>query len=150
VQPKTFHANRHSRVRDFASSPIAHEHSGSTAHQVHAPGVLATSVNVGMFAVLYGARLSYILASILSYFLSNAAMYVGNRYFTFRLGHEGFWRAYLSYMLVGVIVVALAAGLLAMIVEWLGVDPRLGQAISLLLVMPAAFFLFKRWTFRVL
>ena len=64
-------------------------------------------------------------------------MYVGNRYFTFRLGHEGFWRAYLSYMLVGGIVVALAAGLLAMLVEWLGVDPRLGQAISLLLVMPA-------------
>lgn len=112
-------------------------------------GIGGYVVNVGLFAVLYGLGLPYILGSILSYFLSNAAMYVGNRYFTFRLGHEGFWRAYVSYMLVGAIVVALAAGLLAMLVEWLGVDPRLGQAVSLLLVTPAAFVLFKRWTFRV-
>jgi len=111
-------------------------------------GIGGYVVNVGLFAMLYGFGLPYILASILSYFLSNAVMYVGNRYFTFRLGHEGFWRAYLSYMLVGGIVVALAAGLLAMLVEWMGMDPRLGQAISLLLVTPAAFTMFKRWTFR--
>ena len=111
-------------------------------------GIAGYVVNLGLFAVLYGLGLPYILASILSYFLSNAVMYVGNRYFTFRLGHEGFWRAYLSYMLVGVIVVGLTAGLLVLLVEGLGVDPRVGQAISLLLVTPAAFILFKRWTFR--
>ena len=73
-------------------------------------GIGGYVVNVGLFALLYGLGLAYILASILSYFLSNAMMYVGNRYFTFRLGHEGFWRAYLSYMLVGGIVIALTAG----------------------------------------
>lgn len=88
-------------------------------------------------------------ASVLAYLASNALMYLGNRYFTFRLGHEGFWSAYLRYMLVGALVVGLNAGLLAALVEGTGIDPRLGQAISLLLITPVAFVLFKRWTFRL-
>jgi hypothetical protein len=35
-------------------------------------------------------------------------MYLGSRHFTFRLGHEGFWAAYLRYMLVGVVTVLTA------------------------------------------
>jgi putative flippase GtrA len=111
-------------------------------------GVGGYVVNVGVFAVLLGRGLSYLAASVLSYFLSNALMYIGNRYFTFGLGHAGFWRAYASYMLVGSVVVALTAALLAVLVEWIGVDPRLGQAVALLVVTPVAFVLFKRWTFK--
>ena len=106
-------------------------------------------INLGIFAVVYGLGLAYIPASIVSYFISNAFMYLGNRYFTFRLGHEGFWGAYLRYMIVGTVVVALNAGVLAVLVEGTGIDPRLGQAISLLIVTPVAFVLFKRWTFRL-
>jgi len=106
-------------------------------------------VNLGVFAALYHSGLPYIPASILSYFASNALMYLGNRYFTFRLGHDGFWGAYLRYMLVGVIVAGLNAAILALIVERLHVDPRLGQALSLLIVTPIGFVLFKRWTFRI-
>jgi len=102
-----------------------------------------------VFAALYGVGWSYVLASILSYFASNALMYLGNRYFTFRLGHEGFWHAYLRYMLVGAIVVGLNVGVLVIIVELLHIDARIGQASSLLVVTPVAFVLFKRWTFRV-
>jgi putative flippase GtrA len=87
--------------------------------------------------------------SILSYFLSNALMYVGNRYFTFRLGHEGFWGAYLRYMVVGGAVAGLNVVILAALVEGTGIDSRAGLAISLLLITPVAFVLFKRWTFRV-
>ena len=106
-------------------------------------------VNLGVFAALYGLGLRYIPASILSYFVSNALMYLGNRYFTFRLGHEGFWGAYLRYMLVGAIIAGLNAGILALIVELSHLDPRLGQAISLLAVTPVGFVLFKRWTFQL-
>jgi putative flippase GtrA len=102
-----------------------------------------------MFAVLYAAGLAYVGASVLSYLISNALMYFGNRYFTFRLGHEGFWRAYLSYMLVGAIVVALTVAILAILVEFFALDPRLGQAIALLAVTPVAFVIFKRWTFQI-
>lgn len=112
-------------------------------------GIGGYLVNLGVFAVLYAVGLSYVLASILSYIISNALMYLGNRYFTFRLGHEGFWRAYLSYMVVGAIVVGLVIVVLAILVEFLHLDPRLGQAISLLVVTPVAFILFKRWTFRL-
>ena len=105
-------------------------------------------VNLGVFAALHRLGVPYLVNSIVSYLVSNALMYLGNRYFTFRLGHQGFWSAYLRYMLVGLVVAGLNAGVLALIVEGFHLDPRLGQAISLLLVTPVAFVLFKRWTFR--
>jgi putative flippase GtrA len=112
-------------------------------------GAAGYLVNLGVFTGLVAAGVGYIASSILSYFVSNALMYLGNRYFTFRLGHEGFWAAYLRYMVVGVVVVALNAGVLAALVEGTGIDARIGQAISLLAVTPVAFVLFKRWTFQI-
>jgi putative flippase GtrA len=106
-------------------------------------------VNLGIFSALYGAGMPYLPASIVSYLVANTAMYVGNRYFTFRLGHAGFWATYLRYLLTGAVVGGLNVGILAALVEGTGIDPRLGQAISLLLITPVAFVLFKRWTFRI-
>jgi putative flippase GtrA len=106
-------------------------------------------VNLGIFAALHAAGLEYVLNAFVSYFISNAFMYLGNRYFTFRLGHDGFWGAYLRYMLVGGVVAGLNVAILAVLVEGTGIDSRLGLAISLLLITPPAFVLFKRWTFRV-
>jgi putative flippase GtrA len=112
-------------------------------------GIGGYVVNLGVFAVLHALGTPYVPASVLSYAVANALMYLGNRYFTFRLGHEGFWGAYARYMLVGVVVVALNAAILAALVEGTGINPVLGQAISLLLITPVAFVLFKRWTFRI-
>jgi putative flippase GtrA len=106
-------------------------------------------INLGVFSGLYGAGMPYLPASIVSYFVANTAMYLGNRYFTFRLGHEGFWGTYLRYLLMGALVGGLNVAILVALVEGTGIDPRLGQAISLLLVTPVAFVLFKRWTFRI-
>lgn len=75
-------------------------------------------------------------------------MYLGSRHFTFRLGHEGFWAAYLPNMLVGVVTV-LTAVILVVLVDGTGIDSRLGLAISLLLITPVPYVLFKRWTFRL-
>ena len=80
-------------------------------------GVFGYGVNLGVFAGLYAAGIRYIGASIVSYFVSNALMYLGNRYFTFRLGHEGFWSAYLRYILVGGVIAGLNVALLAALVE---------------------------------
>ena len=106
-------------------------------------------VNLGVFALLETTRPAYFLNSIVSYFIANALMYLGNRYFTFRLGNDGFWGAYLRYMIVGAVVAGLNAAILAALVEGTGIEPRIGVAISLLLVTPVAFVLFKRWTFRL-
>jgi putative flippase GtrA len=106
-------------------------------------------VNVATYAVLVAAGMKYVLASVVSYVFSNALMYLGNRYFTFRLGHGGFWSAYGRYLLVGLVVVAMNAVVLAALVEGLGLDETLAQALSLLAVTPPAYVLFKRWTFRL-
>ena len=59
-------------------------------------------VNLAVFALPRRRAASpYIPNSIVSYFVANALMYLGNRYFTFRLGNDGFWSAYLRYMIVG-------------------------------------------------
>ncbi len=106
-------------------------------------------MNLAVFALLEAARPAYFVNSIVSYFIANAGMYLGNRYFTFRLGNEGFWGAYLRYMVVGALVAVLNALILAALVEGTGIDARIGVAISLLIVTPVAFVLFKRWTFRI-
>jgi len=112
-------------------------------------GAVGYGINIGIFALLVGAGMTYVLASVVSYAVSNALMYIGNRYFTFRLGHEGFWPAYGRYLLVGLAVVAMNAGVLAALVEGLGLDETAAQALSLLAVTPAAYVMFKRWTFRI-
>jgi len=112
-------------------------------------GAAGYGINIATFAVLVTAGVRYVLASVLSYVVSNALMYVGNRYFTFRLGHDGFWSAYARYLLVGLLVVAMNAAVLAALVESLGIDETIAQALSLLAVTPAAYVMFKRWTFRI-
>lgn len=112
-------------------------------------GAAGYGVNLVVFALLVAGDVPYVLASLISYLVSNVLMYLGNRYFTFRLGHEGFWSAYARYLLVGLVVVALNAVVLAALVEGVGLDETLAQALSLLVVTPPAYLMFKRWTFRV-
>ena len=57
-------------------------------------------VNLLAFAVLFESGVRYVVASVVAYFISNVLMYLGNRYFTFRLGHAGFWSAYVRYLIV--------------------------------------------------
>ena len=114
-----------------------------------AVGVAGYGVNVLAFAALYAAGSPYAAASIVAYLFSNALMYLGNRYFTFRLGHRGFWSAYARYLLVGLLVAGLTAIVLVFFVEVLGLHPTLGQALALLVVLPVAFVLIKRWTFQL-
>lgn len=112
-------------------------------------GAVGYVLNLAVFAALHSVGVAYVVNSVISYFIANAVMYVGNRYFTFRLGHDGFWSAYLRYLIVGAVVAGLNAGILAALVQGTGIDSRIGVAISLLLITPVAFVLFKRWTFRI-
>jgi putative flippase GtrA len=112
-------------------------------------GAAGYLVTVGAFAAAFGTGVPYAGAAVLAYLVANALMYVGNRYFTFRLGNGGFWRAYARYLLVGLLVAALSAGALGLLVEVGGLAPRPGQVLALLLVTPPAFVMFKRWTFRL-
>jgi putative flippase GtrA len=112
-------------------------------------GAAGYAANLLAFAALYAGGTPYAAASVVAYLVSNALMYLGNRYFTFRLGHDGFWGAYARYLLVGVLVALLTALTLAFLVEALGIEPTVGQALALLIVTPIAFLLIKRWTFQL-
>ena len=106
-------------------------------------------VNLAVFAALLELGVPYAADSVVSYLFSNALMYLGNRYFTFGLGHENFWGGYLRYVAVGVAVAALNTLVLTILVEVVGLHATVGQALSLLLITPVAFVLNKRWTFRL-
>ena len=97
-----------------------------------AVGACGYGLNVLAFAALYAADVSYAAGAVVAYLLSNALMYLGNRYFTFRLGRDGLLHGYVRYVVVGLLVVVLNVLLLAGLVEGAGLDPRLGQAFSLL------------------
>ncbi len=105
-------------------------------------------VNLLAFAALFESEVRYVVASVVAYFISNVLMYLGNRYFTFRLGHAGFWSAYVRYLIVGLVVAGLTAAVLVLLVGGANLHPTFGQALALLIVTPVAFILFKRWTFR--
>jgi len=112
-------------------------------------GIGGFVLNVGAFSVLFGLGTWYLAASALAYLLSNAAMYAGNRYFTFGLSHTGALGAYFRSMIVGAVVAGLTVVLLAGFVEWIGLDPRPGQALALSLLVPLSFVLSKRFVFRL-
>jgi putative flippase GtrA len=106
-------------------------------------------LNVCAFTALFGFGTWYLAASGMAYLVSNGAMYLGNRYFTFGLSHHGFVRAYLRYLVVGGVVAGLTALLLAAFVEGLGMDPRSAQALALSLLVPISFLLSKRFAFQL-
>ena len=51
-----------------------------------AVGTAGYVLNLLAFAALYGAGSAYFAASAAAYLVANALMYLGNRYYTFRLG----------------------------------------------------------------
>lgn len=137
-------------ARSFGSRPSSGKHSkAGQPLKFLAVGAGGYLVGLLAFASLYAAGAPYLGASVAAYLIANALMYVGNRYFTFRLGHDGFWRAYGRYVGVGILIAAVNALLLAALVEGFGIGARVGQAVSLLLIAPAAFVAFKRWTFKL-
>jgi putative flippase GtrA len=103
--------------------------------------------NLAIFALLINVT-PYAPAATASYLTSNALMFLGNRYWTFARRGPGLAREYLRYLLVGLVVLAGNVALLALLVEAIGVRAIIAQAISLLLMTPAAFALNKRWTFQ--
>jgi putative flippase GtrA len=104
-------------------------------------------LNLAAFAALLGVGTRYLAASVLAYLLSNAAMYLGNRYFTFGLSHDGVVAAYFRYLAVGAVVAGLTIVLLAVFVEGVGLDPRPAQALALILLVPLSFVLSRRFAF---
>jgi putative flippase GtrA len=110
-------------------------------------GAAGYAANVAMFTALHAADVPYVTASVIAYLIANALMYVANRHFTFGAASTGFWSGFLRYGLVGMLVAALNAATLAALVRVAGLAPTPGAAISVILITPVAFVLFRRIVF---
>lgn len=111
-------------------------------------GAAGFVINLGIYATLIELTVPYAIAAVISYLVSNSAMFLGNRYWTFARRGFGLAREYARYLAVGLLVLASNVGLLALLVELTPLSEIMGQAIALIAVTPVAFIANKRWTFK--
>jgi dolichol-phosphate mannosyltransferase len=112
-------------------------------------GISGYVVNLVVYAVLLKqAGLHYLLAATGSFLVAATNNYVWNRLWTFR--HQRGHVAYQGLRFLIVAVIAYGANLLLLtgLVEVVGVDKIVAQAIAIVLVTPLNFIGNKLWSFR--
>jgi dolichol-phosphate mannosyltransferase len=112
-------------------------------------GISGYVVNLVVYALLLKqAGLHYLLAATGSFLVAATNNYIWNRLWTFR--HQRGHVAYQGLRFLIVAVIAYGANLLLLtgLVEVVGVDKIVAQAIAIVLVTPLNFIGNKLWSFR--
>jgi putative flippase GtrA len=112
-------------------------------------GLSGYVVNLVVYALLLKqAGLHYLLAATVSFLVAATNNYIWNRLWTFR--HQRGHVAYQGLRFLIVAVLAYGANLLLLtgLVEVVGVDKIVAQAIAIVLVTPLNFIGNKLWSFR--
>ena len=112
-------------------------------------GISGYVVNLVVYAILLKqAGLHYLLAATGSFLVAATNNYVWNRLWTFR--HQRGHVAYQGLRFLIVAIIAYGANLLMLtgLVEVVGVDKIVAQAIAIMLVTPLNFIGNKLWSFR--
>jgi putative flippase GtrA len=112
-------------------------------------GISGYAVNLVVYALLLKqAGLHYLLAATGSFLVAATNNYIWNRLWTFR--HQRGHVAYQGLRFLIVAVIAYGANLLLLtgLVEVVGVDKIVAQAIAIVLVTPLNFIGNKLWSFR--
>ena len=90
----------------------------------------------------------YMLGNAVGFVISVANAFFWSRRYVFKDSRESFWNTLLkSYLAYGGSFL-LAAGLLYVQVEWLGVSKLIAPIVNLLVTVPLNFIVNKFWTFR--
>jgi len=111
-------------------------------------GVSGYVVNLTAFALLSElANLFYLVAAVLAFCVAVTNNFVWNRVWTFRAtdGHAGFQAA--RFLIVSVAALGINLGVLAILVDLVGVAALPAQAIAVAIAMPCNFIGNKLWTF---
>ena len=112
-------------------------------------GLSGYVVNLVVYALLLKqAGLHYLLAATVSFLVAATNNYIWNRLWTFR--HQRGHVAYqgLRFLIVAVLAYGANLLLLTALVEVVGVDKIVAQAIAIVLVTPLNFIGNKLWSFR--
>jgi Predicted membrane protein len=111
-------------------------------------GVFGLLVDMGLFFLLHEVLgWNYILSNIISSSLAVVHNFIMNSYFTFKVKDKK-WRRFLSFYLIALIGMAVSSGLLALMIDGLGMDSMIAKMISVLVVAVLQYFVNKRLTFR--
>jgi putative flippase GtrA len=115
--------------------------------QFCAVGAVGYLINLGVYALLLGAGLHYLLAATLSFFVAVANNYWFNRHWTFRDRRAGVAAQGMRFFLIS--LASLGGNLLVLhVLIRLGLGKFVGQAIAIVLVTPLNFVGNKLWSFR--
>lgn len=111
-------------------------------------GMTGWCINVAVFWGLEHTPIPYVAAAVLSYWISNVYMWIGNRIWTFGPSGAPLWLEYLRYLAVGAST-TLAANvlLLSLLVSVFDMSHLLAQMIALSAAVPVSFLAFKYWAF---
>ena len=110
-----------------------------------AAGGTATVINYALFVLLYWAGMNYLIASTLGYVSGIVVSFTINRYLVFR-DSEKQPRQFLRYTAIYLVALVAQLGLLELGVR-LGLDPLVANAIALVIVVIANFFVIRRFVF---
>jgi putative flippase GtrA len=115
--------------------------------QFCAVGAVGYLINLGVYALLLGAGLHYLLAATLSFLVAVANNYWFNRHWTFRERRAGVAAQGMRFFLIS--LASLGGNLLVLqVLIRLGLGKFVGQAIAIVLVTPLNFVGNKLWSFR--
>jgi putative flippase GtrA len=112
-------------------------------------GLSGYGINIGVYtALLRGAGVHYLLAATCSFLVAATSNYTWNRLWTFRAqrGHVA-WQG-VRFLVVAACAYAANLALLTVLIEIVGRDKVVAQAIAIVLVTPVNFIGNKLWSFR--
>lgn len=109
-------------------------------------GVGNTVLAYLLYVFLVKVGMHYQLALFADYLFGIVLGYYLNKYWTFSdYSRSDFYRYVLTY----VVAFSLNAALLAFVVEYIGIEPVLGQLFSLLVVTMLSYIVQKYWVFKI-
>lgn len=110
-------------------------------------GLTNTAVGFGVYYLLYYCGVHYLIANVVSWFISVFNAFYWNNKYVFQSG-SGWWitllRTYISYAASLVVSTLVMYGL----VEFLHVSPVIAPVICLVVTIPMNFILNKFWAFK--
>ncbi len=110
-------------------------------------GVLTTAINFAIYAMLLFFHVNYIAAAIVAFIVATLNSYTWNRIWTFRAGaHRNRWLV--RFTLVQLIGLSVNLAVLALLVEFTGMNKLIAQLVANVFVVGSNFVGNKFWTFR--
>lgn len=110
-------------------------------------GGLSTLLYMGTYAAVTTSGVSYVLAALVAFAVSASIGFLLHHFWTFRVESRPQRQGFARWLALQLSVLGINIGLLAVLVEALGLDRLVAQAVLLPMIPLATFVLSRRWVF---